>query len=255
MSWTSAGAPFGARDSVRSPGSLGTTLVVPLGACGVLALLAGVAVLRELSDFSRRSEVLLRGTQQRDSVGALIWLFVLIWLITGVVWLAWQERLHRNLWALDLRDLRFRPAWAVFWWLIPVVNLVMPYKVLREADERSAAFRDTTPSKGLLRGCWWATLLLATFLVPIAALARIGLMDPETRGSTTLADLADVLKTTDWLLCAGAGSLAIAAACAIAIVRRMNAAQRGLRVAVPAPPQPMPAPPHLPPARPDLPSA
>jgi hypothetical protein len=251
MSRSVAGPQFGTRDAFRPPGSLGTTLVVLLATSAAFALFAGVATLAELADFSNRSVIVIGDPWRGDAVGALVWLCLALWLATSVVWLTWQERTHRNLWALGVADLRFRPAWAVFWWLLPFANLVMPYKVVREADVRSAAFRGRRPMRGIVRVCWWATLLLGSFVIPVGALARFSVTDPDSRSRSTVADLADALQAADWLIVVGAASVVIAAAIAIAIVRSVNASQRGSLIAVPPPPEQMRSPPPQVPSRPD----
>jgi hypothetical protein len=253
MSRNVSGAPLGTRDAFRPPASLGTTLVVLVATCGALAFFTGVATLAELGDFSRRSAILIGDPQRTDAVGALVWLCLVVWLVTAVAWLMWQERSHRNLWALGVGELRFRPAWAVFWWMLPFANLVMPYKVVREADDRSAAFRGRRPTRGIVRACWWATLLLGSFATPLGALTRVGVTRAESRSRSTQVDLADVLRAADWFIVVGAASVVIAAGLAIAIVRSVNASQRGSLVAVPPPPEQMPSVPPRVPSRPDAP--
>jgi hypothetical protein len=95
-----------------------------------------------------------------------------------------------------------------------------------------------------------ATLLLGFFAVPVGALTRVGLTDPGYRSRSTVADLTDVLQAADWFIVIGGASVVIAAGLAIAIVRAVNASQRGPLVAVPPPPEQMPPPPHVP-SRPD----
>jgi hypothetical protein len=253
MSRSVAGAQFGTRDPFRPPASLGTALVVLLAACGTFAFFAAIATVAELGDFSNRAAIVIDDPRRGDAVAGLVWLCLVLWLVTGGVWLAWQERTHRNLWALGVADLRFRPAWAVFWWLLPFANLVMPYKVVREVDVRSAALRGRRPRRGIVRACWWATLLLGSFAVPVGALARVGVTDAGYRSRSTVADLTDVLQAADWFIVIGAASVAIAAALAIAIVRSVNTSQRGSLVAVPPPPEQMPPPPLQVPSRPDAP--
>jgi hypothetical protein len=44
----------------------------------------------------------------------------------------WVHRMQANTFALGVLGLRYTPAWAVGWYFVPIVNLWMPYRVMRE---------------------------------------------------------------------------------------------------------------------------
>lgn len=59
------------------------------------------------------------------------------YLISGVFFLIWIYRVHRNLPALGVRRPRFSPRWAVGWFFVPILNLFRPYDVVRELWKES----------------------------------------------------------------------------------------------------------------------
>jgi hypothetical protein len=78
-------------------------------------------------------------------------------------WLVWQYQAHRNLAALGVEGIRYRPVFSVAAWLIPGVNLVVPVLALRELwrasdpDRMGREWRRawTTP----LVWVWWVALV------------------------------------------------------------------------------------------------
>jgi hypothetical protein len=123
---------------------------------------------------------------------------------------AWTCRCVRSLGALGGRSLRWSPGWAACGWLIPLVNLAVPYFVLRQVWTASAAGK--RPPKVLhLWGAAWAlrtallTLTLGSSLpLPEAYLTAIGFF----------------------------GTIAVSALLSIALVRRVTKLQEG-RLAAP----------------------
>jgi hypothetical protein len=84
---------------------------------------------------------------------------IIVGSITAALWLAWQYRAHANLRRLGAEGMRFTPAVAVVAWLIPGVNLIVPFLALRElwrASDPEAgpqAWRATPTSPVVF--LWW----------------------------------------------------------------------------------------------------
>ena len=83
-------------------------------------------------------------------------------LVTIPVWCIWHYRAAANLYVLHRGEMLYRPDAQVYWWFIPFVNLVVPYKAMKElmrlADEdlNAAAMFDTGPSKIMsTMPIWW----------------------------------------------------------------------------------------------------
>ena len=53
-------------------------------------------------------------------------------IITAVTFLMWIFRASRNLRPLGTQNQRYSPEGAVGWWFVPVANLLIPYKVVKE---------------------------------------------------------------------------------------------------------------------------
>lgn len=84
--------------------------------------------------------------------------------VGGFLALKWIYRVSRNAHALAA-GLTVRPPWAVGWFFIPLANLLMPFRGLRQAWQASVspeAWR-TVAVPGLLR-LWWAIWLVTTML-------------------------------------------------------------------------------------------
>jgi Domain of unknown function (DUF4328) len=224
------------RRSIRGLGNA----VIALLAAQVLALLFGaVAVLQEMNLLQRiidGSQVTLTeatASDNRVTASARLWLVLLV--VTMVVWLIWQHRAHANLEALGVTGLEYSPRWAVGWWLIPVANFWKPFQVNRELWKASAGVNDW---RSLLTwsvlGLWWASWLLAGLLGRVADGDRSG---AETPMALRSADIVGLVQT---------GAMIASAVLAILLVRSVVARQDRLAAAVPqvlTPPAPeMPRP-------------
>ena len=59
-------------------------------------------------------------------------LYYTVSLITAVVFLKWIFEASRNLPTLGATGQEFSSSWSVFWFFIPIANLVQPYRVMKE---------------------------------------------------------------------------------------------------------------------------
>ncbi len=88
---------------------------------------------------------------------------VLLLLTTGVCFLIWTYRLHRNLRAFGVERLSVTAGWAVGYFFVPVISLYRPYQIFSEiwkASDPGPAPRDGAAWQALkvpaLVGVWWA---------------------------------------------------------------------------------------------------
>ncbi len=87
-----------------------------------------------------------------------------------VVFLRWFARAHRNLGVASLEELNFSPRWAIASCLIPIVNFLLPYIVMKEVWAGSAAlaqaprgnWRTIQPPQDVKT--WWAACVIAMLL-------------------------------------------------------------------------------------------
>lgn len=214
--------------------SLGRILQILLAITGGVTLVVYVWLATRL-----RTGTFVMHLPQRQAFGRTTWTGTslgvpLSWttaagLAAELVWLIWQYRATANLWARGYPALKIRPGWAVGWWLVPFASLVMPCVAMLELDRRSTptgAARKASP----LVGVWWA-LWLSTVFVPVTGLVvaivpRIDAFARSIDEQATSIDFSTLAHAAaPWLIAAGV-LRAIAAGLAIAVVRRIDAAQR-----------------------------
>lgn len=85
-------------------------------------------------------------------------------LIAMILLVIWAWRLHANLTKLGAKGIRFKSAFSIILWLIPVVNLILPYLFLKElwrgSDPAGLVERRLDHNEpGALLGVWWITFL------------------------------------------------------------------------------------------------
>lgn len=106
-------------------------------------------------------------------------------LLTGPLFLAWSYRAQRNLWVLNVRDVRYRPGWAFGAWFVPLANLVLPMRVVEDLWHGSRRLMnpfDRGPAGPVtLVRRWWYRALTATFLPFLAAVVIAGAAESESR--------------------------------------------------------------------------
>ncbi|HEV2754155.1 MAG TPA: DUF4328 domain-containing protein [Actinomycetota bacterium] len=92
-------------------------------------------------------------------------------LIAAIPFLVWFRRAYRNLGALGVRLLRFKPGWAVGSWFVPILGLFRPKAIAndiwRATDPALAAEIEEPPPWGRvspLLTFWWIAYLVSGFL-------------------------------------------------------------------------------------------
>lgn len=222
------------------PGQLAKVLQILLAVTGGLSLVIGAwfsSVLRTGTFVLQTPEPTAGGVYQQpywtgtQVPGALSLSSLVSWGAI-VVWLIWQHQATANLWARGYGSLKTRPGWAVGWWFIPFANLAMPLVSMLELDRRSTP-DGSSRRAGSVLGWWWAAWL-ASSLVPGIGIfvAGIGAFIDEMRRLEGVAVVTSIDFTATahaiapWVLVSGILQ-ATAAALAIAVVRRIDTAQRG----------------------------
>lgn len=155
------------------------------------------------------------GLEASESVMTLSALaYFAVFLVSAIVTLKWIYRVNFNARRLG-RGKTISAGWSVGWFFVPVANLVMPFRGLRETwqiAEAPLAWR-TAPTPALLRW-WWGFWLVSN-----------GLASAGARIEDSAQHLGAVL--TGSALTAAAALLGlIAALLLIRIVRRLSAKQR-----------------------------
>ena len=155
--------------------------------------------------------------------GAAILLQLMAFVATAICFLAWFYRVHSNLPALGNRTLEFSPWSVVWWWIIPIANLICPCQAMAEiwkgSDPKNLAPRAVGRAKvSPLVGAWWALFLLMNLSGTMAWYigGTAGVLAPER---------FDRLITANWWIFTGSLIAVPAALAAIVVVVRVNANQ------------------------------
>ncbi len=186
-------------------------LVVQL-AVTIASVLVTVVELGLLQRAQRGERVTFAEAEASDDRVAMVGVVWLVsWLVAGIVWLTWQHRAHRQLRQLGTQGLQFTPGWGVGWWFVPVANLWKPYQGIKELWVASDPEKGASDWRGgkawTVLPWWWAAWLISGFL----AWGSLG-MDPETIDEFISRDYASIAEDLAWVL---AGLPALAIVCGI----------------------------------------
>jgi hypothetical protein len=142
-----------------------------------------------------------------EVAGAVIVLIGEIFFVAGLVGSAiavpmWMHRVFRNLPALGEQGMRWSPAWAAGAWFVPIMNLYVPYQVMRILW---SSFGDGRP---LVQ--WWWAAWIGAYVLQIAS-------NELSRFNRPLGDVTGVLNDAATII---AGFLLIT------IIRRITRRER-----------------------------
>ncbi len=141
--------------------------------CGVLlsclSILSNgwrISILDALQNKTGFNAELIRANELRHAFVALA--EAVLALATIISFCTWFHRVYRNLPALGAARLYLSPGWAVGYWFIPLLNIVVPYvattEIWRASDPLVTEVRGTlwrrAPVAFLVR-FWWATWLIS----------------------------------------------------------------------------------------------
>jgi len=163
---------------------------------------------------------LLHGPGFDDENGSAGYLSVLLLqfvtlIVGGIVFLRWVYIATANVHAYGTVGLSTTPGWAIAWYFIPVANLFLPLRTMRETWQASAEPRDWEAARvPALIGWWWFSWIISGF----ATATAFHLDDPEKfpdagRAAEILTNVSDLFTI--------AASLSLAV-----IVRRLTAIQK-----------------------------
>jgi hypothetical protein len=107
-----------------------------------------------------------------------------------VTWLIWQRRAHANVAAFG--GGHFTPR-AIFWWLVPVASLFMPYRAVKELDQTAGS------GPAWKRRLWWGSLIGGNYLgamtisIPYSTPHQITIAESISLASDVAAMVAGLL--------------------------------------------------------------
>ncbi|MFI6821736.1 DUF4328 domain-containing protein [Micromonospora sp. NPDC050187] len=163
---STCGTPVGAPPvnpevPIRSVRGIGLAASVAVAATTLCYLLVSLTTLvgRSMAERAARTE-----DQDMLLVAGFVALaasipYLIAYLTAVVLVIVWTYRVRMNLDAFPGSAPGLGAGWAIGGWLVPLVNLVMPYRVVADVT-RASVWR---PGTGRLVGVWWAAWLV--FLV------------------------------------------------------------------------------------------
>jgi hypothetical protein len=150
-----------------------------------------------------------------DRVGAMSSIVLVLYLITGIVWIIWFYRARKNADAFGSVFQRFGAGWAIGGWFCPIVNLWFPYviakDILDDTERDPNAGWPQRPFRPLLL-LWWLAYV---------ALFVMGFVESAASDSKT----PDGLHHYTNVVIAATIARLVAAALALVVVRQITAAQ------------------------------
>lgn len=151
--------------------------------------------------------------------GVLGWSLI-FGLATAVAFITWSYRAHANLTLLGRRNVRHSDQATIWWWIVPIAFLFMPFRVIYETCRGSSARADDGNWREAQLDpytIWWTLLFLGGMI-----LSRVG-------ESMAFEAVTESEFTTALGVMAFAGAaLAGAAGCAIGMVERITSNQEQL---------------------------
>ncbi len=153
------------------------------------ALLVGQALLcaaAAMMAWSRGLDPFLIGNAELILVAVQL----IVYLAAIVVMLRWIYLAHANVRALGAQDMMGSPGWAVGWFFVPLVNLVMPFIMMRELWKASAHPRDwQAASAPAWIAIWWG-FWVAAGLADVIAMQMQFSSDSEIAAASEGASFA-----------------------------------------------------------------
>jgi len=139
-----------------------------------------------------------------DSRQALLGgLYLLVFVITGIMFLRWTYLSNLNARSLGATGMQFTPGWAVGWYFIPVATLWKPYQALKETFKAShpefTQDWQNAPHPSILP-LWWTLWIMWTLWIIWWTLWIIGTFIGQAVFRSALrADTVDELLASSWI--------------------------------------------------------
>ncbi|MCF3122161.1 DUF4328 domain-containing protein [Streptomyces arenae] len=228
--------PTGPPAWLRSPVGLSRAVMVLLGvmiAVDLYSLWAGTVMRGVTSDLisGNYGADVERDAERADSLYAASGVLQVVALIaTAVVFIVWFHRVRVNAEVFAPDEHRMRRGWAVWGWLVPIVNLWFPRRIALDVWHASEARRPVTDDSPGLLNAWWSLWVADLLVGRWASRTYLRAEDPEEITSAVanmmIADVLDI----------------VAAVLAVVFVHRLTRMQDLRARSGPSPLPPVPGP-------------
>ncbi|HEX2049653.1 MAG TPA: DUF4328 domain-containing protein [Actinomycetota bacterium] len=200
--------------SVRAPRALAAALVallVALATANAIALVSDLWAHPTFRQAATGETPFLDAGDVQEWQSAVGVAQVSLTIVVAAAWLVWFRRAYSTAGALH-GGTRRAPSWAVWAWLVPVVNLFRPKAM---TDEAFAGGGDGVPA----HVHWWWGVTLASVALSVAALVA-------TPASPSAADLADATLLHALADLAGTAAALLGVAVVTSLTARLTGAAR-----------------------------
>lgn len=153
-----------------------------LQGCLVFTTLSIIANYTAYNFFTDVSNGLFSNSQVIDDLrevhdnrqGLINFLYSFVLMGTGLTFALWIYQANKNCRALGAKSMQFTPGWCIGWFLIPVLQMWMPYKAIKEiwkssSDANHWAMVDSSAVMKL----WWFCYLLSGLFECLAVRAML----------------------------------------------------------------------------------
>lgn len=140
---------------IRTRATIAVIGIAAAVVAGVVDLIATWRVVNSYGDGSVSTSELRAVTNFADS---LTWPLAIVNLVAGLAFLVWMWRAYTNATFFGGEASQRRTqGWAVFGWIVPVVNFWFPYQMMSDIWRASPPVRVSRTAP--IVGCWWAAYL------------------------------------------------------------------------------------------------
>lgn len=150
-------------ENLRTPALIVTVLAWGVLGLSIIAALARVGLLA--SDYQALEYGLRNFSALMVATQLLGLLSNLVFMLSAIAVLVWTFIAHNNLHRAGLDGLNYSPIWASLSFLVPLANLIVPYRAMRELANRSAGepaeFAEAEVNEVQ---AWWSPWLGSLFL-------------------------------------------------------------------------------------------
>ncbi len=154
------------RREIKYPSQTLTTFVcVLLGLNGLVDVVAIGSFYMQL-DFLSQPQIDPEAADQNDMrVMAIGVVEFIVYLVTGICFCTWINRMHHNVRWFGAQGMSITPGWAVGYFFVPVMNLFRPYQAMQElwkASTSPGAWKQLAGSS--IVGLWWTFWIITLVL-------------------------------------------------------------------------------------------
>ncbi|MFI0449493.1 DUF4328 domain-containing protein [Actinomadura sp. 6N118] len=180
--------------------AVGIAVFMLLGFNAFVALGSGISLLRLIDPLHDATHDTYDPATTGKALGPYADVFLIcgvMAVITGLLYLGWLWRAYRQ----SAGPHRHRQAWVVFGWVLPVVNLWMPPRLVYDIWVSSGRYRTAERHVvGLIVGGWWACVLLGIGLSKLFAGSSVNTL-ADARYSVHLGVAAAAFQALAAALC------------------------------------------------------